>query len=74
VFFLKFLVLCGGGDLIFARDVFGGLHHGVAAERVVAEIVHHPVLVGSSAAGCGRIGINNVWAVGDAITRCDQCG
>ena len=68
------LVLCGGGDLIFARDVLGGLHHGVAAERIVAEIVEHPVLVRGGATRRRRIGINNVWTVGDAIARCDQRG
>ena len=68
------LVLRGGGDLIFARDVLGGLHHGVAAERIVAEIVDHPILVRGGAARRRRIGINNVRAVGDAIAGRDQRG
>jgi hypothetical protein len=66
------LVLRGCGDLIFARDVLGGLHHGVAAERVVAEIVEHPVLMRRGAARRRRVRIDNVWTIGDAIAGRDQ--
>ena len=61
------VVLLGGGDLMLGRDVFGGLHHGMAAERIAAEIVHDPVFVRAGAARAARIGVIQMRSVRGAV-------
>ena len=68
------LVLLRGRDLVFARDILRGVDHGVSAERIVREVVEHPILVTGGAAGRRRIGIDNMRAVRDAIAGRDQRG
>ena len=68
------VVLLGGRDLVFARDILRRVDHGVPAERVVREVVEHPILMAGGAAGRRRIGIDDVRSVRDAIAGRDQCG
>ena len=68
------VVLLRGRDLVFARDILRGIDHGVSAERIVREVVEHPILMAGGAAGRRRIGIDNMRAVRDAIAGRDQRG
>ena len=47
--------------------VFGGADHRMLTERVVAEIIHHPILARAGAAGAFRIGVIDVRPVRGAI-------
>jgi hypothetical protein len=60
-------VLLLGGELVLSCDVLGGDQHRLGGVGIVAETIHHPVLVAASAAGTEWIRVIKVRAVGGAV-------
>jgi hypothetical protein len=59
----RHIVLLRRRDLVFARDILRRIDHSVSAEWIVREVVEHPILMASGAAGRRRIGIDEMRAV-----------